>query len=761
MLRIFTAFCYNKTTMTLKRLELHGFKSFAKKALFDFTAPVTAVVGPNGSGKSNVVEAIRFVLGEQSSKSLRSKTGADLIFKGSRLIPKMNRASATIVFDNASRAFQLPSLSGTLSLDFDEISITREVFADGTNEYRINGSAVRLKDVHELIGSVNIGASGHHIISQGEADRLLNSKPTERREILEEALGLRLYHYRINESTKKLEKTRELMKETELIRRELAPHLKFLKKQVERVEQAESMRAELSGLYQTYLVMEESLVTYEMKRLNEELQKIEQQKTQKQELLQSITVQPTEHSVHHFQERLSEFHAKKKRLEQSESELTRTIGRIEGTVIALSRAVPESGKPILPIDRAVITNFINELKRDIDTALSKSDLVLVQDSLQSLRSAVDSFTHAHLHTEIEQVDHSQELNQLKNELSGLEAQLQSIQQEMIILDQEIVAIEASISREQESLRMSDRSRFEHETAIRDLEHREQLIRRDVATMSDRFELLQNEYRAACELVGEPIAGLAGSGSYDPNEFNIHEHTQNKTAIDRLKIRLEDMGGGGSGDIMREYDETVSRDQYLETQLIDLEKSVTDLEVIIADLKSLLTEEFHKGISKINTVFEKFFITMFGGGSAKLETVNIVPKKRKTDDDIEEYIDEDVVPEQGIDIDVNLPRKKVKDLEMLSGGERSLTSIALLFALSQVNPPPFLVLDETDAALDEANSKKYGDMIETLAQETQLIVVTHNRETMSRASILYGVTLGADDASTLLSIKFEEAVKVAK
>ena len=113
--------------MTLKRLELHGFKSFAKKAVFDFTASVTAVVGPNGSGKSNVVEAIRFVLGEQSAKSLRSKTGADLIFKGSRMIPKMNRASATITFDNAKRIFELPTLAGALSLDFDEISITREV----------------------------------------------------------------------------------------------------------------------------------------------------------------------------------------------------------------------------------------------------------------------------------------------------------------------------------------------------------------------------------------------------------------------------------------------------------------------------------------------------------------------------------------------------------------------------------------------------------------------------------------------------------
>jgi chromosome segregation protein len=113
------------------------------------------------------------------------------------------------------------------------------------------------------------------------------------------------------------------------------------------------------------------------------------------------------------------------------------------------------------------------------------------------------------------------------------------------------------------------------------------------------------------------------------------------------------------------------------------------------------------------------------------------------------------------VHVNLPEKKVKELNMLSGGERSLVSIALLFAISQVNPPPFLVLDETDAALDEANSRRYGDMIELLAEYSQLIVVTHNRETMSRASVLYGVTLGSDGGSKLLSIKFDEAVKVAK
>jgi chromosome segregation protein len=111
--------------------------------------------------------------------------------------------------------------------------------------------------------------------------------------------------------------------------------------------------------------------------------------------------------------------------------------------------------------------------------------------------------------------------------------------------------------------------------------------------------------------------------------------------------------------------------------------------------------------------------------------------------------------------VSLPQKKVKELNALSGGERSLTSIALLFAMSQVNPPPFLVLDETDAALDEANSRKYGDMLEKLSKKSELIVVTHNRETMSRAGILYGVTIGSDGASKLLSVKFEEAAAIAK
>jgi chromosome segregation protein len=742
--------------LTLKRLEMHGFKSFAKRSVLEFNAPVTAIVGPNGSGKSNVVEAIRFVLGEQSSKSLRSKSGADLIFKGSRMVSKMNRASVMMVFDNTKRLFQLPTLSGALSLDFDEISIGREVFADGTNEYTINGSSVRLKDIHELIASVHIGSSGHHIISQGEADRLLNAKPAERREILEEALGLRLYHYRILESSKKLEKTREHIKEIQLLRRELSPHIKFLKKQVERVEQAVAMRNELAELYKIYLITEESIVTRAMRNYATEIQGLKHSQSDIQSTLR--TIHATDDSqLKKFQTELLEKHAQKRQLEQQESEIIRSLGRIEGTLQALERVIPKLPETHLD-PKALITAF-PDIKKGIQESLELQTISDVHNRLRQIYDRIVSIEQSIQNSDQDQQHSSDELQALQQNQRELESKSIEIQNYMHQIAKDIVDLEKSMNQEQELLRQGDKNRFEQETKLHEIEHRLQLVERDQQFMSERFALLDQEYRTAEHFVGESILGLQGTAPFEV-EMDTREHESNKHTIDRLKIKLEDMGGGGSGDIIKEYNETVERDSYLEQQLQDLEQSMQDLEKIITELKTALTTEFHKGIHQINAVFETFFTTMFGGGSAGLTVVDVITRKRKTDD-TDEYVDEEAPKEQGIDIDVNLPRKKVKDLEMLSGGERSLTSIALLFALSQVNPPPFLVLDETDAALDEANSKKYGDMIERLAQETQLIVVTHNRETMSRASILYGVTLGSDDASTLLSINFTEAVKVAK
>ena len=200
--------------MHLKSLELSGFKSFAKKSDLSFTTAVTAIVGPNGSGKSNVAEAFRFVLGEQYIKSLRGKKTEDLIFNGSNAAPRQNRASAKLVFDNTPE-----NGKRLLDIDFDEVSIERVIHRDGSSEYLINGSSVRLKDIVELLAAANIGSSGHHIISQGEADRVLSANPKERREMIEDALGLRIYQYKKTESLKKLEKTDENKKQVEALKK--------------------------------------------------------------------------------------------------------------------------------------------------------------------------------------------------------------------------------------------------------------------------------------------------------------------------------------------------------------------------------------------------------------------------------------------------------------------------------------------------------------------------------------------------------------
>ena len=155
--------------MRLKTLEINGFKSFAHKSVLEFSSPIICIVGPNGSGKSNVVESFRYVLGEQSMKSMRGKSGSDMIFKGSKSLAKGTRATVTVYFDNSDKVFKFTNDVGdSVDLNFDTVSISRQVFPDGLNKYILNNSDVRLKDIHQLLSSVNIGSSGHHIISQGE-----------------------------------------------------------------------------------------------------------------------------------------------------------------------------------------------------------------------------------------------------------------------------------------------------------------------------------------------------------------------------------------------------------------------------------------------------------------------------------------------------------------------------------------------------------------------------------------------------------------
>ncbi len=224
-------------------------------------------------------------------------------------------------------------------------------------------------------------------------------------------------------------------------------------------------------------------------------------------------------------------------------------------------------------------------------------------------------------------------------------------------------------------------------------------------------------------------------------------------------------------LMKEATETESRYEFLKKESADLDQAVKDLKQLIKELSGKIREEFGGSMSKINEEFGKFFELMFGGGHAKLKIVKREIKAIEEDGEeaptlatgkvgvptaarvgTEEI--EEVEEEGGVEIELRLPRKKVNSLEMLSGGERSLVGIAAIFALISVSPPPFLVLDEIDAALDERNAHRFSDMLKEFSKKTQFVVVTHNRATMEAADILYGVTLNDDGTSKILSLKLE-------
>ncbi len=316
---------------------------------------------------------------------------------------------------------------------------------------------------------------------------------------------------------------------------------------------------------------------------------------------------------------------------------------------------------------------------------------------------------------------------------------------------------------------SKRAIEEHFHPIFELESELERIDRELSIMERDRQEFKEELQEAVALLGRGASDYFNYVIKEENGTEIavdklvnedrSEQRRRRHELEKLKIRLEELGIGATEDIIKEYNDAKERDAFLAHEITDLESSIEKLRTLIDELEEKLEEQFVVGIEKISTEFNRFFTLMFGGGEASL--VKVTNKVVNEDDVVAEDGEEKKVKENGIELNVKLPNKRVKGLEMLSGGERALTSIALIFAMSQVNPPPFIILDETDAALDEANSRRYGDMIEELAKKSQLILITHNRETMSRAGVLYGVTMGGDGVSKLLSIKFDEAVAVAK
>ncbi|HEY4510973.1 MAG TPA: AAA family ATPase [Candidatus Paceibacterota bacterium] len=752
--------------MYLKSIELAGFKSFGKKTLLEFSSSITGIVGPNGSGKSNIAEAFRFVLGEQSMKSMRGKRGEDLIFNGGKSIPRAGRGGVKLVFDNARKIF---------SLDFDEVTIERVVHRDGINEYLLNGSAVRLKDIVELLAQANIGASGHHIISQGEADRILSAGNRERREMIEDALGLKAYLYKRHEAETKLEKTGDNIKEVQSLRREIAPHLKFLGSQVKKIEEAKALREELKERYLEYLKRETLFLEQEAALIAEERESPAKEKAMLDNRVKSVRDELQGGKGGGPTQELVNLEGAMRENSGAREILSRDLGRIEGEIRALERQHEEAKKreatsPSVPYEK--VSAFAEDLSGRLEKTGSLATLEVAREHIKSLVLSVREFMRS-LKGEGSNTDAlEKEIHRLKEEKGEYDAKA-------LVLKKEEQALLARAGALKDALDSARKEKQQGELELYTLMTRRGDIERILAELKNRDVLLERtrddfkrEREEAAVLIGRDVLAYESYELRTKEGEKIHHadildeprgtQEERRRKLEKMKIRLEESGGGSSEEILKEHRDVRERDEFLAREILDLEQSAQSLEKLIEELTETLEKRFTDGIEKINTEFDSFFQLMFGVGGASLKLTREQVRARFVgEEDEEQERDDKEETEQGIEISVTLPHKRIKGLHMLSGGERALTSIALIFAMSQVNPPPFLILDETDAALDEANSRRYGDMIENLSNKSQLILITHNRETMSRAGVLYGITMGSEGISRLLSVKFEEALAVAK
>lgn len=693
----------------------------------EFPARISAVVGPNGSGKSNIADSIRWVLGEQSMKYLRGKKGEDLIFGGTPQVPRLAKASVALVFDNSKKSFPL---------EFDEVIISRRVYRDGVNDYLLNGSQVRLKDIIELLSKVGLGASQHHIIAQGDADRILYASPKERKAMMEEALGLKIFELKKSEAERKLGATSENIKQVESLRREIQPHLKYLESQAQKMKNASILREELENISKDYVGRELKTIEIEESEIGKSKAPLESKiKTLEDEIAKiKLSLSGGNEAEKFFaaQKKLdSEFEA----ILRQRREVERKIGKLE----AESARVSEAKADTLPKEK--VKSFLMDILPELESASRSGTMDIIRNTLFSITQKIYGF--------LETLNGASDSHAL---LGGVE--LKEARELLGSLDKkekEIISAKENLQGDYEKKAV----RIQKEGASYREKTEELALAKDnlrnFTAKKEKLDFIKKEFEID---FAEWIQKTKPAGEIVSEADRIALRKK----IERLKMRLEEAGGVDEG-VFKEYEETKKRDEFLAKELDDLKNAEGQLSGIFEELETKIAKDFESGLEKINKLFSTFFHEIFGGGDAEIKFLK--PKKiKKTDEELlEAEWEGEVEEEEGLDIIVDIPRKRIKSLNMLSGGERALTSIALLFAMSTVNPPPFLVLDETDAALDEANSHKYGDMLRELCKKTQLIVVTHNRETMRAADLLYGVTMGGDGVSKLLSIKFEEAEDV--
>jgi len=724
--------------MFLKSLELNGFKSFASKTLLEFPAGLTAVVGPNGAGKSNLIDAIRWLLGEREAKNLRSAKAEDLIFNGTPKKPRMSLAQAGLHFDNNS---------GFFPVDFKEVSIIRRVGRDGVSQYFLNKAEVRLKDVIDFFSRSRLGTKGLSIINQGDSDLFVKASPEERRIMIEEILGLREYQIKKIEAERKLKNTSFNLEKVRAMIGEVAPRLRMLKRQTNKWLKRLDLQKELEELENNYFSYKLNEIETSQTKINPILKSLEAQiDEQEKELkileseIKKIESQPKEE----YQE-IKKIKNQQSKLLLERSQIQKELGRLEAKLEFLGSPQKAQG---LVFKNEELLGLINETRESLEKCLVQLNFENLKEIVKTLIKKIDDF----LSPDENNVLKPQELTDLEELKNNLETTFNNLEKELRKLEEQETKFTTGLEKFNKKFQEAFESVEAKRKELRNLEEEKNKVLFEKEKLNLKLQDLENQLRQ----IGRKLEEFQSMEVQLPyTEVELPEIEKRM-----LKLRAELAAIGEIDEsLVREAQEVENHYDFLTSQSKDLDKAIIDLKNLIKELNEKIHFEFNSSLKLINEEFNKFFRLMFGGGNAKLKVTSLKLKVSVNNDTITRDSNEE--PNNsgndeistGVDIDLSLPKKKISTLEMLSGGERSLVSIAALFALISISPPPFLVLDEIDAALDENNSKRFANLVKEFSKKTQFIIVTHNRAVMEAADVLYGITMGEEGTSKVLSLIF--------
>jgi len=706
----------------LRSVNLRGFKSFPDPVEVRLEPGVAVVVGPNGSGKSNVADAIVWAAGSLSPTELRAEKPEDVLYAGSKERAPADWCEVELLFDNEE---------GAGPVEYTELSIMRRLHRGGEGEYLVNRAHVRRADVVELLADLGLGSEMHSVVGQGRVEQILASKPRERRALVEEAAGLGKFKRRRHRAELKLSRVETQVERARDLEDEVRKRLRPLALQATAAQRAEKLGDELERLRTRLAAAELERIEGRLSEVEERHTEAAQERRRQDERLESVLAERRQ-----AEDGLAEAATRHERATAALYRLRSALERLE-----LRRERAEETGSDLRADAERPARARTPKPASYERALREAaswhpEAVELGDSLGRLEEARELELDALLVLSggeswfAAETAREEEPRRRTDLLAGLGEATERVVRTLAAAGAAAARFEAPLRARVDA---GGSRAGELGEELRRLGAWESELRRAAAEAGERVSSVSVE-RARLETEREEVRRRLPDEA-EAEALAEEEAEALRTEVARLERRREALGQVNPL-AAEEHAREKARLEELTAQREDLERSLVELAGLRDELTQTVERRFEETLAEVERHFGEVAATLFPGGTGRLIRLD----------------GEDEEP--GIEIELQPEGKRITRLSLLSGGEKALGAISFLFALFLARPCPFYLLDEVEAALDDANIGRFTALLRRFSGRAQFIVVTHQKRTIEAADILYGVTMGADGISEIVSKRLE-------